>query len=346
MRVYAALSDRLLSVQLAAHDTAVEGSTLPVLTEPTIECLAAGRERPGRVFVGTVDAGLLRSLDAGGTWERVADFGDRITAVAISPHDPETAWIGTEPSAVYRSSDGGDSWTHLEGLTDLPSADRWSFPPRPQTHHVRWIEVDPTDPDRIYLGIEAGAFVRTTDGGDTWEDHPAGARRDNHTLATHPEAPDRVYAAAGDGYAESSDGGRTWAVIEEGLEHGYVWGMAVDPGDPDRVVVSAARGARSAHRPASAESYVYRRAGGVWELAMDDLPDPDGMVRAVLAAGTEPGEFYALTNRGLYRSSDGAASWERVPVEWAGDDGVGRGLAVVPSESADVETITHPRIDR
>jgi hypothetical protein len=60
---------------------------------------------------------------------------------------------------------------------------------------------------------------------------------------------------------------------------------------------------------------------------MDGLPDPEGTVRAVLAPGG-PGEFYALTNRGLYRSRDAGGSWARLPVEWPGTDTVGRGLTV------------------
>jgi len=63
---------------------------------------------------------------------------------------------------------------------------------------------------------------------------------------------------------------------------------------------------------------------------MDGLPDPEGTVRAVLAAAT-PGEFYALTNRGLFRSTDAAESWAALDVEWPTSYGsqVGRGLAVV-----------------
>ncbi len=114
------------------------------------------------------------------------------------------------------------------------------------------------------------------------------------------------------------------------------------------MLVSAARGARSAHTPANAEAYVYRRdagsnagagAGGdggegsrevaAWHLAMDGLPDPGGTVRAVLAAGG-PGEFYALTNRGLYHSGDAGQSWAALPVDWPDvyTRQVGRGLAV------------------
>jgi len=66
-----------------------------------------------------------------------------VTAVDVG--QPEQAdgfgivYAGTEPSAVFRSVDGSDSWVDLASLRALPSADTWSFPPRPHTHHVRWI---------------------------------------------------------------------------------------------------------------------------------------------------------------------------------------------------------------
>jgi photosystem II stability/assembly factor-like uncharacterized protein len=285
-------------------------------------------DAPDRVFVGTREAGLHRSVDGGRAFERVDAFDSAfVTSVAVSPHDPRTVWAGTEPSAVYRSTDGGDSWEHCDGLTDLPSSSRWSFPPRPDTHHVRWLEPDPAERDRLYVAIEAGAFVRTVDGGDSWLDHPDGGRRDNHTLATHPDAPGAVHTAAGDGYAESTDGGETWAHPQAGLDHRYVWGLAVDSGDPETVVVSAASGARTAHRAERAEAYVYRRDGesGGWERAMEGLPDAEGTVRAVLDVG-RAGEFFALTNRGLFYSSNAASSWDRLDVSVSE---VGRGLAVV-----------------
>ena len=334
MPIHAALDDRLLRVHSSDDGWHAEET----LTGHDVECLVAAGDR---VFVGTVEAGLKHSADGGDTWQ-TADVEKRVTSVTVGPDG--TVWVGTEPSAIYRAPGGDlDALGPCADLTALPSSDRWSFPPRPHTHHVRWVAVAPDDPDRLYVAIEAGAFVRSTDGGETWEPHPAGARRDNHTLATHPDAPERVYVAAGDGYAESDDRGATWDDPQESLEHRYVWGLAVDSGDPDRMVVSAARGARSAHTPASAEAYVYRRAagdgdgggaeghgGGTWEVAMDGLPDPEGTVRAVLAAGG-PGELYALTNRGLFRSADAARSWTRLPVEWSAmyTERVGRGLAVV-----------------
>jgi photosystem II stability/assembly factor-like uncharacterized protein len=328
-RIYAALADRVLVV-----DAESDRSGRERLVGTDMECVAVDPAEPEVVFAGTVDDGLGRSTDGGDSWETVLEAGDRVTAVAVDPRDGDGVWAGTEPSAVYRSTDGGDSWRRRTGLTDLPSADRWSFPPRPHTHHVRWIEVDPADTERLYVAIEAGALVRSVDGGESWLDHPAGARRDTHELATHPDAPGRVYAAAGDGYADSDDGGDSWAHPQAGLDRRYVWSVAVPRADPDLVVVSAARGARAAHDPDGTAAVYRRRIGasgpdaGRWELAMDGLPGPDGTARPVLAAGR--GErLYALSNHGLYRSERGA-DWDQLDVEWRREylDHVPRGLAV------------------
>jgi photosystem II stability/assembly factor-like uncharacterized protein len=293
------------------------------------ECLDASPAVPDRIFAGTVEAGLCRSTDGGDSWHEVGAFDDRVTAVTVSPHDPDTVWAGTEPSRVYRSTDGGENWRQRLGLADRPSADRWSFPPRPYPHHVRWIAVAPDDPETLYVAVEAGAFLRSTDGGETWIDHAQGARRDTHTIATHPAAPDRVYAAAGDGYAVSRDRGDSWEYPQAGLDHRYVWSVAVGPNDPESVVVSAATGARSAHDP-EGEAAVYRRVGDEpWQVAMDGLPGPSGWGRPVLAAGET--HVYALSNRGLFRSED-RRRWTRLDIEWptAVTDTLPRGLAVVP----------------
>jgi photosystem II stability/assembly factor-like uncharacterized protein len=291
--------------------------------------------RPDRVVVGTADGALLRSTDGGETFATVGDLGadvDRVTAVATTPADPDEWWAGTEPSAVYRSTDGGATWSRRPGLTDLPSASTWSFPPRPETHHVRWIEVDPHDPAHLHVGVEAGALVSTTDRGATWRDRVPTSRRDVHSMATHPDAPGRVSVAAGDGYAESTDGGETWTYPQVGLDHRYCWSVAVDPGDPEVRLVSAARGASRAHRTGSAESSVYRKRGDDdWEPLSAPGLGGDGVTRAVLAAGDAPGELYAATNVGAFRTADAGDAWTRldVPGDWFAG-GTVRGLAVAP----------------
>lgn len=331
MPVYAAMRHALLVVRGGPESPTVDRS----LTGHDLECVATHPEEPNRVFCGTFGAGLWRSTDGGTSFDRVGEnLPDAVMAVTCTPTDPDELWAGTEPSRVYRSTDGGVTWESVPGLTDLPSAETWSFPPRPQTHHVRWIEVDPDDPAHLYVSIEAGALVQTHDRGETWVDRRPGSRRDNHSLAIHPEAPETVRAAAGDGYAESTDDGETWLTPVSGLDHRYCWSVAIDPGDPGTVLVSSARGPGSAHRAGSAESYLYRRRDGSDWTRVDDagIPTGEGVLRSVLAAGQDDGECYALNNRGLYRTTTFGEDWDRLPLDWddAFETQTARGLSVVP----------------
>ena len=176
-------------------------------------CVAVDPRDPTRVYCGSASAGLFRSYNSGRDWEAAGPGIEHgtITAVAVSHAQRAEGfgivYAGTEPSAVFRSDTGGDSWVDLAGLRALPSADTWSFPPRPHTHHVRWIEADVSVADRAFVAIEAGALVRTFDGGRTWRDRVRGGPYDTHTAMTHPLAPGRIYSAAGDGYFESTDAG-------------------------------------------------------------------------------------------------------------------------------------------
>ena len=155
------------------------------------------------------------------------------------------------------------------GLHELPSVPEWSFPPRPETHHVRWISPDPNTSGRLFVAIEAGALIQSPDGGETWQDRTPAGPRDTHTLVTQRDAPERLYSAVGDafmaaghGYAESDDAGATWRRKGEGLQHHYLWGVAVDSGDPETVIVSAASSPWRAHARKAAEATIYRKTDG------------------------------------------------------------------------------------
>jgi hypothetical protein len=261
-------------------------------------CVAVDLRSPAQVYCGTARDGLFRSRDSGRNWEPVGR--------------------------------GIDSWVDLAGLRALPSADTWSFPPRPQTHHVRWIEADVSVADRVFVAIEAGALVRTFDGGRTWRDRVRGGPYDTHTAVTHPLAPGRIYSAAGDGYYESTDAGDSWRSPEDGLKHLYLVGVAVDPADPDTVIVSATDGPGSAYSPRGAEAYVYRKTGVQrWEQSMSGLPGAKATTvsRFATHAG-EPGVIYAANNRGLFRSGDAGRSWKAMDLPWPGP-GLADGVAAV-----------------
>jgi hypothetical protein len=226
-------------------------------------------------------------------------------------------YAGTEPSRFFQSDDGGETWLEHRTLTALPSSREWSFPPRPHTHHVRWIESDPVVPRRVFVAVEAGALVRTLDGGTTWEDRVPDGPFDTHTMATHPAAPDHLYSAAGDGYFESHDAGATWRRDVRGLSHRYLVGIAVDPGDPSTVLISSSSGPWTAYNPRNADTYIYRRSGrGPWTMVREGVPTPEGTTVTHFAGGGEPGVIYAANNRGVFRTDAAGLRWTALDVPW------------------------------
>lgn len=149
-----------------------------------------------------------RLLVGDGEWtERLV--GETLECVAADPRAPRRAVVGTVDSGLQRTTDGGESWTEREGVTDLDSASGWSFPPRPHTHHVRWLAVAPDDPDTVVVSAARGArsahatsgesyVYRTT--GDGWAVAMAGLP-DPDGLAR------AVLSADGDGFAALTNHG-------------------------------------------------------------------------------------------------------------------------------------------
>ncbi len=138
------------------------------------QCLAVDPRDGETVYVGLNGGGLRRSSDGGLNWDDAGFPADAVFSVAVAADG--AVYAGTEPSALYRSDDGGGSWRELSGLLELPSQPTWSFPPRPWTSHVRWIAPSPHDVDLLLVGIELGGLMRSSDGGETWEDHRPGAQ--------------------------------------------------------------------------------------------------------------------------------------------------------------------------
>jgi photosystem II stability/assembly factor-like uncharacterized protein len=276
-------------------------------------CLATGSRRGGPAWCGAEGGGVFCSDDGGLTWARAGLLDERITAVAVCPIDDNVVWAGTEPSTLWRSGDAGGNWERSETLLELPSSSEWSFPPRPETHHVRWITCHPADPERLWVAIEAGALISTRDGGRAWEDRVAKRPYDTHELVVHPDEPDHLHSAAGDGYFESRDGGRTWTSPSKGLEVGYLRSVAIDPDDSSIVVVSAASHPHSAYQAGRSDGRVYRREGsGAWERVTDGWPDAPSTIAPLLAASRTNGGLVAADERGVHRSCDRGRSWEQI----------------------------------
>jgi hypothetical protein len=266
------------------------------------------------VYAGLREGGVRRTQDGGRTWVDCRLPESSIYSVAVSAADG-TVYAGTEPSRLFRSEDAGASWRELRTLLDLPSRPTWSYPPRPSTSHVSAIAPSPQDAGLLLVGIELGGLMRSTDGGDHWQDHRPGAQRDVHSVAWHPRVPGRAYEAGGGGTASSADAGETWSPVDDGLDRRYAWAIAVDPDVHDSWYVSVSTGPFAAHGRGDPQALLYRRqATSPWQVLDGGLPEP--LPSMPLALVVAHGRVFAgLANGQLWESEDHGDTWRACALE-------------------------------
>ena len=290
-----------------------------VLSGSHIHCLAADKLEPTSVYAGTQEGEILRSRDRGVTWEQVGAIPGRpIRALAASPHEPGLLYAGARPAAMFRSRDGGASWEELTGFRKIRGRRLWFSPAgKPFTAYVHGLALSPTDPEVVVAGIEYGAIVRSTDGGENWSKHRPGALRDCHDLCFHATDGTRAYEGGYSGGATSHDAGLSWSRSREGMDRKYGWAVAADPGRPDVWYVAVAPGPRQAHGPGSAEAFVFRKVGDApWEKLGGGLPQPlDSMPYTLATHRDAPGTVLAGLGSGdVWGTEDLGATWAKAPV--------------------------------
>ncbi len=297
--------------------------THPLAGQP-VTCLAADPLRAGVVYAGTRGQGVLRSDDGGQSWQPAGLSGQVVKALAASPTQPGVVYAGAKPPGLFVSRDGGGQWAELAGF-QRARAFWWLSPAEADLRpYVQSLALSPTDPKLIVAGIEAGAVLRSPDGGQSWQRHRPGALRDCHTLIFHAHNGDWAYEAGGSGAgaACSHDGGRTWRQPRAGLDRHYGWAVAADPARPEVWYVSASPlfagwpPVPAAHVDGRANAYIFRSAGGAaWEKLGGGLPQPlTHMAYALLTDPAAPGHVYAgLSSGDVWHSADHGDQWQQLP---------------------------------
>ena len=179
------------------------------------------------VFAGTAD-GVYRSADNGASF-RKADFPDtgvQVWSFLVSDDDPDRMYAGGSPISVYRSDDRGASWRKLP-TPDIPNRCVGPF-----ANRVMRMAQRPGKPEEIYAALEIAGAMRTTDGGESWQDLGADLVRlselphlassivqkettaegmlDAHAITISPDAPDEPVLAVRMGLFTTKDQGQTW----------------------------------------------------------------------------------------------------------------------------------------
>ena len=234
----------------------------PDVISGRVNDVAVHRADKHTIYVGAASGGVWKTVNSGTTWEPILEHAlmTSVGDIAVAPSNPDIVWAGLGASnmtrssqagsGVYKSTDAGKTWEH-KGLTD--------------THSIGRIVIHPQNPDIVYVAAsghiwtdnEERGVYKTTDGGSTWTkvlyvDEKSGAI----DLAMDPSDGQTLYAAtwqrirrrwsdpqnkpdySGSGIHKTTDGGKTWRKINNGLpqakDRGRI-GLDVSSSNPDVV---------------------------------------------------------------------------------------------------------------
>ena len=273
--------------------------------------------------------GILKSLDGGTTWSSCGEGleSGHVYMLALQQIAGETVlYAGTEPPMLYRSTNAGSSWHALKAMWEVPDTDQWRFPPPPHIAHVKNIAFHPDQPDTLYMCIEQGDLLKSTDFGASWrsltsyETAADRFRRDMHRVLITPSDPSKIYLASGVGLYYSEDAGETWDHISRGdARVGYPDCLFFDPADENVLYMAGANDAPGPSwkqlRSANPGILRSRDRGRSWQELSQGLPSMiPGNVEAMCAHRSDHGlSLFAGTSVGeIWSSDDGGDSWSMI----------------------------------
>jgi photosystem II stability/assembly factor-like uncharacterized protein len=172
---------------------------------------------------------------------------------------------------------------------------------------IRWLVVDPSDSDTLYLGAETlnqdfhtvdAEVLKSTDCGANWTTIGAGLPASpTRSLLIDPSDTSTLYAGTGDGIYKSSDAGVNWNSCSAGLP-GDTWcNLAIDPSNTETVYAGGAFGGM----------YKSTNGGASWNAI--SITPPCAWIGAVVVDPASPTTLYAGTGNGVYKSTNGGAGW-------------------------------------
>jgi hypothetical protein len=274
-------------------------------------------------------------------------LGHIIHHVVQDPRAPRTVLMAAKTGhlgpTVFRSSDRGRSWREAA----QPPAFRKAAEGEPGRAVARVFWLTPghaSEPGRWYAGTAPAGLFRSDDGGDRWEpvagfnDHPmhpkwaAGIATPDgeflHSILIDPRDPLHLYLGISiGGVFESTDGGRDWAPINEGIQADFLpdpnvaFGhdphcVALHPASPDRLYQQNHCGIYRIDRPARRwvriGEAMPKSIGDIGFPVVLDPADPD----AAWVFPMDGTKVWPRTSVGgkpaVYMTRNGGRTWKRL----------------------------------
>lgn len=167
----------------------------------------------------------------------------------------------------------------------------------------------------ILVATAGQGVLRSNDDGATWNRIPLGQGLEFDSvvraLAVHPDRPEVIYAGAEVGLARSDDGGTRWTRVATPFDDRHVWSIAVDPHDPDTLLVGTGA-------PSRAAMYRTCDGGATWDRVGPELPEHCAGVSKPRILTTTfdhvdgKSAWFGVEEGGLWRSRNRGESWDRV----------------------------------
>lgn len=272
----------------------------------------------GALFAAASD-GVYRSGDAGRTWTRSGVDAGEVWNLGVRE---SAVYAGTQPAHLFVSRDAGRSWREVETFLDAPDAGRWCIPNSQAGARALALAFDPFDHTRMWVGVEVGGVISTSDSGAHWSGTWVGPNADVHLLAAHPAKPGVVFATTGFGRNDdkpadprmagpyrSDDGGKSWQYLGASMSVHYTRAFCIDPRPPHVVTVPAVPDVRSTITdPGGAQSMLFRTEddGATWRSLGDAAHSPSAARMTAVApdpsasdgvlVGTETGEIWRVSS--------------------------------------------------
>jgi photosystem II stability/assembly factor-like uncharacterized protein len=265
----------------------------------------------GHIYAVFDEWKIFRSTDGGASWSQIFS-GYRVTSLDLHSGTPRL-YVGTTRGGVYLSEDAGQSWMPTNrGFQELA--------------FVR-VQADPHTPGQVFaladpeLELSFGPgrphILKTIDGGASWTS-PFGTPDLSpyvNDLAADPSRPGTWYLACSGGVMKTWDGGEAWESVNQGLRSPweYVAAIALAPSDPDALYAIGWHHFPLGNSPRDPKVRVFRSLDAAGQWRRSRVPRPDGGFLLVsLAVDPADASVVYTTGPGIFRSTDGGATWAKI----------------------------------
>ncbi len=201
----------------------------------TITSIIFAPNDPFLTYIGSWDGGVYKSIDKDQNWTQINNGlpSAQINTMAMDPKNPKVLYAAPYNYGIYKTTNGGDSWTSMsKGMSGKVV--------------VYSIVVDPKNSSNVYAAMRdnnltslnppwKGTVYRSTDGGANWTAsliNAGGSGEQDwvYSLVIDPKSTNTIYAAAHEtGAYRSTDSGKSWSSINNGLSDQSARAILIDP---------------------------------------------------------------------------------------------------------------------